>query len=63
MPGKVNSADALPFIVISGPPGAGKTVDVMRAVGIDAVVAAAPGALKPLMPLLGITPRAEAFRL
>jgi hypothetical protein len=59
MPGKVNSADALPFIVISGPPGAGKTVDVMRAVGIDAVVAAAPGALKPLMPLLGITPRAE----
>lgn len=56
---ETKSADALPFIVISGPPGAGKTVDIMRAVATEAVVAAVPGALKPIEPLLGIKPKME----
>jgi hypothetical protein len=47
------SADAPPFVVICGPAGSGKTVDILRAVGASAVVAAAEGALKPIEPVLG----------
>jgi len=47
------SADASPFVVICGPAGSGKTIDIVRAVGPRAVIAAAEGALKPVSPVLG----------
>jgi len=53
------SADAPPFVVVCGPPGCGKTIDIVRAVGSSAVVAAAEGALKPVKPVLGIDVMAE----
>jgi hypothetical protein len=49
------SADAPPFVVICGPAGCGKSVDITRAVGPTAVIAAAAGALKPIEPVLGTT--------
>lgn len=50
-----SSADAPPFLCIFGPPGVGKTTDLVRAVGVSAIIAAAEGALKPVTHELGFS--------
>ena len=53
------SAGAPPFIVTCGPPGSGRTTDIVRAVGSSAVFATAEGALKPVEPVLGTSVMSE----
>ena len=55
-----DSAAARPLVVVCGPSGAGKTTDIMRAIGHAAVVACTAGALKPVLPVLGEDARAMA---